>query len=189
MPFSPDGPPSARNSRDAATTHMLVVDDSYPMLKMLSFALTREGVQVTGAQDGETALELLKKETYDAVLIDLQMPKMDGYQLAYQFRKFELQKKNLQAAPTRTSPRVESTESGGEELIPFVASITASAVEGDSSASQRALLIAMSSDWSDEIETKVHECGMDLFLKKPLTAKAVADLLRSRGAPSFGNFE
>lgn len=169
---------------------MLVVDDSYPMLKMLSFALTREGVQVTGAQDGETALELLKKESYDAVLIDLQMPKMDGYQLAYQFRKFELQKKNLTATSAGAAlPRAASTESGGEELIPFVASITVSAVEGDSSASQRALLIAMSSDWSEEIETKVQECGMDMFLKKPLTAKAVADLLRSRGSTvSFGNF-
>ena len=199
---------------------ILVVDDSYPMLKMLSFALTREGIEVTGAQSGETALDFMKAHHYDAVLVDLNMPKMDGFQLAYAVRKHEMQRRtghggrdsprpgtgtppvhavgsgpgagNREGAEGATKQKEEDAKAAGAgdgELIPFVASITASCDDdlGQNQPRERLLLIGMSSDQSPEVMLKVAECGMDLFLKKPFTAAAVKELMASSKVGSLSS--
>ena len=192
-PFFPDAE-DAHPEPPPIIRSMLVVDDSYPMLKMLSFALTREGVQVTGAQTGEMALELMKTNRFDAVLIDLNMPKMDGYQLAYQFRRWEVKqrvngsgdgfhgKTSDIAGPSSSGPGPagDVSESKNDDLIPFVASITVDpALQGSSEGPQRLLMIAMSSDYGPQVQDKVAECGMDFFVRKPFTAAAVVEIMVS----------
>jgi two-component system chemotaxis response regulator CheY len=62
-------------------TRILAVDDSPSMRDMVRIALTGAGFDVIQAHDGEHALELAKKDAFDLVLSDVNMPRMDGIAL------------------------------------------------------------------------------------------------------------
>jgi DNA-binding NtrC family response regulator len=62
-------------------THILLVDDEKDFVEMLSLRLQESGEKVTPAHDGRMALELLKKENIDVVILDIKMPGMDGIQV------------------------------------------------------------------------------------------------------------
>ena len=57
---------------------VLVIDDEPAICRAVSLALTRAGYDVVPADSGETALGLLRRETVDAVVVDLRMPDMRG---------------------------------------------------------------------------------------------------------------
>lgn len=65
-------PPVARRPR------VLVVDDDRPLSTMLSLVLRQYDFAVDVANNGEEALRLAKQQTYDVVVLDLQMPVLDG---------------------------------------------------------------------------------------------------------------
>ena len=60
------------------TLSILVVDDNMINLRLLSAALARIGHQVDGASNGQIAVDKYKANSYDAILMDLMMPVMDG---------------------------------------------------------------------------------------------------------------
>ena len=62
-----------------AKKRILVVDDDQDMLKMMKTRLEAEGFEFMGAGDGEEMLNLLKIKKPDAILLDIMLPKMDGY--------------------------------------------------------------------------------------------------------------
>ena len=64
----------------------MVVDDSLTMRKVLSRTLEREGFEVIVAKDGIDAMQLLLEITPDAILTDIEMPRMDGFALARNIR-------------------------------------------------------------------------------------------------------
>lgn len=72
-----------------ATTkkNVLVIEDEKPLYTALRLKLEHEGITVTVATDGQEALELLTKNDYDLVLMDLIMPNMDGFQTLEQLGK------------------------------------------------------------------------------------------------------
>ncbi|RLC30792.1 response regulator [Candidatus Woesebacteria bacterium] len=63
------------------TMRLLTVDDSPSVRKLVEFTLKAKGFQVTPAGDGQEALELMAKEQFDAVILDINMPRMDGLEL------------------------------------------------------------------------------------------------------------
>ncbi len=65
---------------------VLVVDDSLTMRKVLGRLLEREGFEVLVAKDGMDAMQLLQETTPDAILTDIEMPRMDGFALARNIR-------------------------------------------------------------------------------------------------------
>ncbi len=65
---------------------ILAVDDSNSMRQMVSFTLKQAGHDVTEAADGVEALELAKKGSFNLVISDVNMPKMDGLTLIKQLR-------------------------------------------------------------------------------------------------------
>ncbi len=65
---------------------ILAVDDSNSMRQMVSFTLKQAGHDVTEAADGVEALELAKKSSFNLVISDVNMPKMDGLTLIKQLR-------------------------------------------------------------------------------------------------------
>ena len=65
---------------------ILVVDDSLTMRKVLSRLLEREGFEVIVAKDGIDAMQVLLENTPDAILTDIEMPRMDGFALARNIR-------------------------------------------------------------------------------------------------------
>lgn len=66
--------------------HILAVDDSASMRQMVAFTLKGAGHQVTEAADGEDALRLAKTQTFNLVLTDVNMPRMDGITLTKELR-------------------------------------------------------------------------------------------------------
>lgn len=60
---------------------VLVVEDDRPIRTLLVTTLRRAGLDATGAEDGAAALEILAAGSFAVVLIDLMMPRMDGFTL------------------------------------------------------------------------------------------------------------
>lgn len=65
---------------------VMVVDDSLTMRKVISRLLEREGYRVRTARDGVDALQQIAEEVPDIVLLDIEMPRMDGFELARALR-------------------------------------------------------------------------------------------------------
>lgn len=60
---------------------ILVVDDEPKIIKIVEHSLKREGYQVLSASDGEQAVELMKKVKPSLIILDLMLPKMDGFEV------------------------------------------------------------------------------------------------------------
>ena len=67
---------------------VLVVDDEKLIVKGVRFSLEQDGMEVDCAYDGEEALEKIKANDYDIVLLDIMLPKMDGFEVCQQVREF-----------------------------------------------------------------------------------------------------
>jgi two-component system alkaline phosphatase synthesis response regulator PhoP len=59
---------------------ILVVDDEIYIVHILDFSLGMEGYEVLTASDGEQALETAQREQPDLIVLDIMMPKLDGYE-------------------------------------------------------------------------------------------------------------
>ena len=67
--------------------HILVVDDEPPIRRLLRTSLTALQYKVSEAADGAIALEMIHKESIDAVVLDLGMPGMDGFEVIRRLRE------------------------------------------------------------------------------------------------------
>ncbi len=67
---------------------ILVVDDEKLIVKGLRFSLEQDGMEVDAAYDGEEALDFLSENTYDLVLLDVMLPKFDGFEVCRRVRDF-----------------------------------------------------------------------------------------------------
>jgi DNA-binding response OmpR family regulator len=74
---------------------VLVADDDADILALVRFRLEREGYDVVSAPDGQAALDLALDRTPDLAVLDVMMPRLDGYELTRRLRQHE---------PTRTMP-------------------------------------------------------------------------------------
>ena len=66
---------------------VLVADDEAEIRELLRLYLEKDGYQVLEAQDGAIALSLMEREEIDMVLLDIMMPKMDGYHVLKKIRE------------------------------------------------------------------------------------------------------
>ena len=67
---------------------VLVVDDEKLIVKGIRFSLEQDNMSVTCAYDGEEALELVKNNDFDVVLLDVMLPKLTGFEVCQQIREF-----------------------------------------------------------------------------------------------------
>jgi chemosensory pili system protein ChpA (sensor histidine kinase/response regulator) len=66
---------------------LLLVDDSVSVRKVVGKMLGRAGYDVTTANDGQDAIDTLRQKTFDVVLTDLEMPRLNGYELIEDLRR------------------------------------------------------------------------------------------------------
>lgn len=66
---------------------ILVVDDEASIVNIIAYNLKKEGYEVITANDGEAGLELALSQAPDLVLLDIMMPKMDGYTVCRKIRE------------------------------------------------------------------------------------------------------
>ena len=78
-----------RLAGQARTRCVMVVDDSVTVRKVTSRLLERQGIDVIVAKDGVEAMALLQERKPDVMLLDIEMPRMDGFEVARQVRHDE----------------------------------------------------------------------------------------------------
>lgn len=67
---------------------ILAVDDEPKVLKLLKANLESSGYKILTAEDGEEAIDLVERQLPDLIILDLMLPKMDGYAVCRQIREF-----------------------------------------------------------------------------------------------------
>ena len=95
--------------RTVLSGRVLIAEDNPVNQRLVKAMLARLGVDTESANNGAEALEMLHKKRYDAVLMDCQMPVMDGYQASREIRR---------------------SQSAGTRHVPIIA-LTANVMEGD----------------------------------------------------------
>lgn len=68
------------------TQHVLIVDDEPNIVLSVEFLMKRDGFRVSVARDGEEAMERLYAERPDLVILDVMMPKLDGFEVCERIR-------------------------------------------------------------------------------------------------------
>ena len=67
---------------------VLVVDDEKLIVKGIRFSLEQDGMEVECAYDGEEALNMVRENEYDIILLDIMLPKLNGLEVCQQIREF-----------------------------------------------------------------------------------------------------
>lgn len=67
---------------------VLVVDDEKLIVKGIRFSLEQDDMEVDCAYDGEEAIDMTKRKEYDIILLDVMLPKCDGFEVCRQIREF-----------------------------------------------------------------------------------------------------
>ncbi len=66
---------------------VLIIDDEQGLVQLLKARLEANGYEVLTASDGEDGLNLLKSHQPDLIILDVQMPKMDGFTFVQEFKR------------------------------------------------------------------------------------------------------
>lgn len=69
------------------TSKILIVDDNPEIREIIEILLKGEGFETFQAKDGLTALNALKKQDFDLIILDIMMPGINGYQTCLEIRK------------------------------------------------------------------------------------------------------
>lgn len=99
---------------------ILVVDDQVDLVKTVQFSLELGGYKVLAAYNGEDALNQARKENPDLILLDIMLPKLDGYKVC-RLLKFDEKYKHIpilmMTAKTQEKDKLIGKETGANEYI------------------------------------------------------------------------
>lgn len=96
---------------------VLVVDDEKLIVKGIRFSLEQDGMEVDCAYDGEEALRLATENAYDMILLDVMLPKMDGFTVCQQIREFSMVPIVMLTAKGDDMDKILGLEYGADDYI------------------------------------------------------------------------
>lgn len=111
-------PPALPRSNSRQTKRILVVDDEPRMIGFIRMNLELENFQVIEAHNGVEALEMIRTQLPDAVLLDVMMPKLDGYEILRMLREFSNIPVIMLTAKGEEEDIVKGLELGADDYIP-----------------------------------------------------------------------
>ena len=97
--------------------NVLLVDDDLHILNAIEKYLTRQGYRISRAEDGESALKLASTAAFDAVVLDVDMPGMDGVSVCSRLREVSAVPIIFLSAYARTDDRIRGLMAGGDDYI------------------------------------------------------------------------
>lgn len=100
-----------------AMSKILVVDDERVLVKGIKFNLEHEGYQVEVGYDGEQAVELAREGSFDLIILDLMMPKIDGLQACMRIREFSSVPVIMLTARSEDTDKIIGFEYGADDYI------------------------------------------------------------------------
>ena len=137
--------PRSETASEAIATRplrILLAEDSYPNQRLAIGILSKWGHQVTVANNGWEAVDKLEHETFDLVLMDVQMPEMDGH---------------------RATELIREREAGTGRHVPIIA-MTAHAMKGDREA-------CLSAGMDDYVSKPIRQVNLRLVIEKAIAAR------------------
>ncbi len=96
---------------------ILVVDDEKLIVKGIKFSLEQEGWEVDAAYDGEQALNYVKENKYDVMLLDVMLPKYDGLQVCQLVREFSSIPIIMLTAKGEDMDKIMGLEYGADDYV------------------------------------------------------------------------
>ena len=96
---------------------ILICDDEQPIIDLLKLYLHDETYSIFEANDGEQALDILKKEAIDIILLDIMMPKLNGLDLIKRIRDSFHKPILIMSARTSLSDRLLAYDIGADDYI------------------------------------------------------------------------
>jgi two-component system OmpR family response regulator len=106
--------------KPAATTanmRILIVEDEPDLLRSLAQALREEGYAVDTANDGEDGLFNAESYDYDAIVLDVMLPKLDGWEILSRLRKTKKTPVLMLTARDQTRDRVRGLDTGADDYM------------------------------------------------------------------------
>ena len=101
----------------AKNTTLVVADDDPGLLRLMTRNLQLEGFDVLAASDGQQALELIENHAPDLVLLDVMMPKMDGFTVCSRVREFSAVPIIIVTARGQDQDKVRGLDLGADDYL------------------------------------------------------------------------
>jgi DNA-binding response OmpR family regulator len=101
----------------AKKTKILVADDELKLLRLVTRNLELEGYQTLAATDGQEALELIETHDPDLLLLDVMMPKMDGFSVTQRAREFSSVPIIIMTARGDDQDKIRGLDLGGDDYL------------------------------------------------------------------------
>jgi DNA-binding response OmpR family regulator len=130
----------------ATKATILAVDDEPRVLKLLKANLESSGYKVLTAEDGEQALRVVESEMPDLVILDLMLPKIDGYAVCRQIREFSAVPVIMLTARSAQVDLIHGFEVGADDYLTKPFSVTELLI--------RVGAVLRRSKWPEEIVTR-----------------------------------
>ncbi|MCR4946243.1 MAG: response regulator transcription factor, partial [Lachnospiraceae bacterium] len=96
---------------------VLVVDDEKLIVKGIVFSLEQDGMVTDAAYDGEEALDKARSNSYDIILLDVMLPRMDGYEVCKKIREFSDVPIMMLTAKGDDADKIQGLEYGADDYI------------------------------------------------------------------------
>jgi len=102
----------------STNTRILIVDDDEKLCRLVTDYLSPMGYEVTSAHDGIKGLKILNNGDFNAVILDVMMPKMDGFEMLKQLRKQSDIPVLMLTARGDETDRIVGLEMGADDYLP-----------------------------------------------------------------------